>query len=120
MTETLNIFGKELTCPDPQNLGPFGKKIVFRLQCPNNQTLSIIKGQLTNGNMNGEDLWEIAIIENERVVYNNNKLAQFFYDGSHSDDVKGYLKDEEIEKFYKFMGGTWELIPEKYKGELVC
>ena len=55
----------------------------MKLKFKNNYTASIIKGYGAE-----ENLWEVAVLHNNKVVY----------DTPITDDVLGYLSDEEVVK----------------------
>lgn len=67
-----------------------GKQYIFKFE--NKYGASVVKNIYSYGYDN--DLWELAIIK-----FNNDESFEIIYDTELSDDVIGYLKDEEVCKY---------------------
>lgn len=65
-----------------------GGGIRYRFKFPNNYGASVVKGPWTYGGR--DDLWELAVL-----TYDGDEW-KLTYDTEITDDVIGYLEDEEV------------------------
>ena len=67
------------------------KGVLFRFRFENNYGASVVKHKYSYGHE--EDLWELAVI---KFTDESNEECYITYDTPITDDVVGYLKDEDV------------------------